>query len=408
MRTSRIWSTAFIVVAALLPATTFAQLASSVVVGGEMSSARRGERWHGWSSLGVSLRYDQPRWSLAGDASYGTSTDRPGGAGSLEASLLSPVLGPLQLFAAGSYSRSRLYSVSASELSANAGASLRLGRWGAWTGVASLSMPGSDSLGEQLAPVVGGWRQLGGAVISLSFSPRRLHIEGTAASIRQVMQTDSVFNDTLGRWTTYDRQVTVGDSGSASRHHRWEQAEARLFWSRGRVAVDATLGGRIASSDLKDELWAAVSGLYVLTPRIVLVGGAGNRPGEPKSAWQRRSFATLGVRLLGAPEPPTRPPPQLRPVSSDFSVVPKKTAGQYVLRVRVPHARTVELSADFTDWKPIALSRVATDLWEATLAISPGTHHVNIRINGEHWSAPPGVPAVEDEFNGTVGLVVVR
>lgn len=406
MRASRIWSSALIVAAALLPATTFAQLASSVVAGGELSSSASGERMHGWSSLGVSLRYDQPRWSLAGDASFGTSTEKPGGAGSLEASLVSPVLGPLQLFAAGSFARSSLYSVSASELSANAGASLRFGRWGAWTGVGSRNAPGADSLAEHPSPVFGGWRQLGGAVISLSFSPRQLHIEGSAASVRQVLQTDSMFNDTLGRWETYQRQVTVGDSGSASRHQRWDQAEARLFWSRGRVAVDATLGGRIASSDMEDELWAAVRGLFVLTPRVVLVGGAGSRPGEPMSGRQRRSFATLGVRLLGAPEPPARPP-ELRPVTSDFSIVPHNV-GQYVLRVRVPHARTVELSADFTDWRPVALSRVATDLWEATVAISPGTHHVNLRINGERWTAPPGVPAVEDEFNGTVGLVVVR
>jgi hypothetical protein len=406
MRASRIWSTALIVAAALLPATTFAQLTSSVVAGAEVSSAAIGERWRGWSSLGVSMRYDEPRWSLAGEASFGTDTEETGGAGSLGASLVSPVLGPLQLFAAGSFARSSLYSLPASELSANAGASLRLGRWGAWTGIASRNAPGADSLAEHPSPVFGGWRQLGAAVISLSFSPRRVHIEGSAASIRQVLQTDSMFNDTLGRWETQERQVTVGDSGRASRHQRWDQAEARLFWSSGRVAVDATLGGRVASADMKDELWAAVSGLYVLTRRVVIVGGAGSRPGEPRSGWQRRSFATLGVRLLGAPEPQARPP-ELRPVTSDFRVVPRN-AGQYVLRVRVPHARTVELSADFTDWKPVSLSRVATDLWEATVAITPGTHQVNIRINGERWSAPPGVPAVEDEFNGTVGLLVVR
>ena len=407
MRASRIWSTALIVAAAWLPATTFAQLTSSVVAGAELSSAAIGERWRGWSSLGISMRYDQPRLSLAGEVSFATDTEESGGAGSLGASLVSPVLGPLQLFAAGSFARSNLHSIAASELAANAGASLRFGRWGAWTGIGARSAPGADSLAEHPSPVFGGWRQLGGAVVSVSFSPRRFHVEGSPASIRHVMRPDSMFNDTLGRWETYERQDTVGVSGRASRHQRWDQLEARLFWSRGRVAVDATLGGRMASADMANELWGGISGLYVLAPRVVIVGGAGSRPGEPMSGRQRRSFATLGVRLLGAPEPPARPPAELRPTTSDFRVIPRN-AGQYLLRVRVPHARTVELSANFTDWKPVALSRVATDLWEATVAISPGTHHVNIRINGERWSAPPGVPSVEDEFNGTVGLVVVR
>jgi hypothetical protein len=33
---------------------------------------------------------------------------------------------------------------------------------------------------------------------------------------------------------------------------------------------------------------------------------------------------------------------------------------------------------------------------------------MNLRVDGDRWTAPPGTPAVADEFNGTVGLVVVR
>lgn len=137
-----------------------------------------------------------------------------------------------------------MHDIPTSELSTSARASLRFGRWGAWTGFGARHVPGADSIAELPSPVVGGWRQLGAAIVSLSFSPRRIHVEGSPASIQDVMQPDSMFNDTLGRWETYERQVTVGDSGRASRNHRWDQAEARVFWSRGRVAFDATLGGR--------------------------------------------------------------------------------------------------------------------------------------------------------------------
>jgi hypothetical protein len=76
--------------------------------------------------------------------------------------------------------------------------------------------------------------------------------------------------------------------------------------------------------------------------------------------------------------------------------------------VRVPDARSVELSADFTDWKPIALQRGDTDEWEATLPIAPGLHRLTIRVDGDAWTIPPGVASVPDEFHGTVGVIVVK
>jgi len=29
-------------------------------------------------------------------------------------------------------------------------------------------------------------------------------------------------------------------------------------------------------------------------------------------------------------------------------------------------------------------------------------------VNGDRWVAPPGLPTTDDDFNGTVGLVVIR
>jgi hypothetical protein len=74
----------------------------------------------------------------------------------------------------------------------------------------------------------------------------------------------------------------------------------------------------------------------------------------------------------------------------------------------VPNARTVELSGDFTGWKPMALTRAGNDRWEATLPITPGIHRLAIRVDGDAWTPPPGVNAVPDEFQGTVGVIVVR
>jgi hypothetical protein len=405
MRMSRVWGTSLFA-AAVLPAAASAQVASSVVGRTEMHAPAHGEGWRGWSALGAALSLDRARYGLSAEAEALTDGDAWNGRGSFGGLLLAPALGPLQLSVTGDLTRSgpRGHS-SAWSAAAQARASLRAGPWGLWTGLDARHAGDADSVGERATPVIGGWRQLGPAILSVQLAPRRFRVDGTASTIREELRTDSIFNDTLGRYEEYQHYVTVGDSGRAARTLRWDQAEARLFWAYGRLAADATLGGRVGR-DFGDALWAAVSALYVLTPRVVLVAGAGSRPGEPASLWQRRTFATLGVRLLGPPEPGYRAPPEIRPDAAAFQLRPTRE-GRYAVTIRVPNARTVELSGDFTDWKPVPLSRIAPDRWEAVLSIAPGTHYVNVRVNGDRWMAPPGVPEVEDEFNGTVGLLVV-
>ena len=78
------------------------------------------------------------------------------------------------------------------------------------------------------------------------------------------------------------------------------------------------------------------------------------------------------------------------------------------LRVVAPGARRVELMGDFTEWNAVPLDQVAKDTWEMTLRIAPGTYRLSVRLNGGAWGPPPGIPSQSDEFNGVVGVVVVR
>jgi hypothetical protein len=228
----------------------------------------------------------------------------------------------------------------------------------------------------------------------------------TGTDVRIVPRRDSMFNDTLGRWEVFERTDGVVDSSRVPTAGSWSDAEARLLWARGRISLDATIGGRFAAQHVDRSLWAQLRGLYAISSRFAIIAGAGSEPADPVAGWERRSFATLGVRVLDAPAPRMLPAPGVRPVPAEFQLLPGR-ADAYLIRVRVPHAHSVELSADFTDWRPIALTRASTDWWQASATIAPGTYHVNIRVNGDRWTAPPGTPAIEDEFNGTVGLVVV-
>jgi hypothetical protein len=55
----------------------------------------------------------------------------------------------------------------------------------------------------------------------------------------------------------------------------------------------------------------------------------------------------------------------------------------------------------------VMMRHAANDEWELAMRIAPGSHRVNIRVDGGEWSAPPGAGTVQDEFNGAVGLMVV-
>lgn len=76
------------------------------------------------------------------------------------------------------------------------------------------------------------------------------------------------------------------------------------------------------------------------------------------------------------------------------------------VRIHVPDARTVELMGDFTSWEPRSMTRNGA-AFESTMRVTSGTHRLMIRIDGGEWRPPANTPAVDDDFGGRVGLLVV-
>lgn len=76
------------------------------------------------------------------------------------------------------------------------------------------------------------------------------------------------------------------------------------------------------------------------------------------------------------------------------------------VRIHVPGARSVEIMGDFTDWEPRVMTRNGA-AFESVLRLTSGTHRLMIRIDGGEWRAPANTPAVDDDFGGRVGLLVV-
>jgi hypothetical protein len=150
-----------------------------------------------------------------------------------------------------------------------------------------------------------------------------------------------------------------------------------------------------------------VTTTVAVAPRLALVAAAGNETALASSAGVRSPFVSLGLRVAPAALSRPRPSAHVRPAASAFRMEPADS-GRYRVTIHATSARTVELSGDFGGWHSVPLEQISPDVWEATLPLAPGTYHVNMRVNGDRWVAPPGLPVAEDEFNGTVGLLVVR
>lgn len=240
----------------------------------------------------------------------------------------------------------------------------------------------------------GVWHQFKFITASLGASDHAMRIEGTPAKV-EFFQNAKGFPD------------SVYIMGTAARVAHWSSLESRVDWSDGRLAARARVGLQSQPASSKRSVWNILSATYAMTEQVALTGSLGSDASRSAYGIPTSHFASLGIRV--APAALFRGPtlPHVRPTVSAFAVRPAD-AGLYVLTMRVPSARTVEVSGDFNGWTPVALRQVAPDEWQTTIAMKPGTYHVNARVNGDAWIAPPGLSSTLDEFNGTVGLLIIR
>jgi hypothetical protein len=91
---------------------------------------------------------------------------------------------------------------------------------------------------------------------------------------------------------------------------------------------------------------------------------------------------------------------------SDVGPTPPDSAHR-VLRVRAPGATHVEVMGDFTDWEPVELT-LSDGVFSGSFALTSGSHRMAVRLDGGAWSPAANTPAVDDDFGGKVGLLVVQ
>lgn len=196
-----------------------------------------------------------------------------------------------------------------------------------------------------------------------------------------------------------------GDSDKALRSHveRWSELESRLSWSVSRATFAALVGTRPTVVQYRPTVWGHMDVTYAVSPYVSLVGAMGTDAPRLALGIPAVRFASAGLRLGAWPSSK----PSAVDASPRFLVRP---AGErrYAITYQAPNASLVELSGDFDRWKPAAFDQVRPGVWEMTIVAAPGTYHVNLRVDGGRWLAPPGLAQAEDDFSGAVGILVLR
>jgi hypothetical protein len=391
----------------LAASTAAAQLSSAIDLS-SLSARVASNPWQSQLAISPFARFDHARFSVDGRwTAYGAEGQRLNGFGSASATYFSPARAGLQLSVSGFANRDLLNEMYAvSRVGTEARLSYKTGRSGAWLGREISRDNKSTPISAAPRAAAGAWGQWGNAVVTVSMSAFGGHDHVLTHSTRKVPNPARIGAPAGVRDTLQD-SIAVTTSDTTRRARSWNDAEVSFHWGVGRLAFRSVVGTRFLTARQPNEVWGQVLGTYAMAGDVALLAAAGVHPSSATYGVSRARYMQLGVRI--APNALLKPrlPTAVRPAAVAFEVK-DGDRGLRTLRIRVASARTVELSGDFTGWKPIPLTRGDDDRWETTIPIAPGMHRLAIRVDGDAWTPPPGVTTVPDEFQGTVGVIIVK
>lgn len=264
----------------------------------------------------------------------------------------------------------------------------------------------ADSGGPVFALRASAWRAIGPVTLHLGFAEHALRFAGQPGSFdTSEVLVDSLLTDS-GYVSYHGVSVdTIRHPGTPSGVRMWSELEAGAQWIAGRVQLDAFVGARPAVASFPAAMWAQAGGSIDLSHGFGLEFAAGTSPARIGLGIPSSRFVSVGLRVQPRH---TAPPPNAKPAApiAAFTVHPDG-GRRFTLTYAAVQADMVQLSGDFNTWTPIDLTDDGHGRWRATISLTPGVHHVSLRVNGGPWFAPPGIPAVPDDFGGTTGIINV-
>lgn len=267
----------------------------------------------------------------------------------------------------------------------------------------------------ELSGAVGGARHSSGFDSFVAQGDVRLHVRGRSvgawvgsslASARNSFDSASVtgFVPGAGAWAQ-SGSVRAMVSYAHTRVEGDTYPEANLALALTRGPIDLTVYGGLRWSPLAgvglDERWAGASGAYWLTPNAALIVSGGRYSADLLQGLPEGRFFSIGVRLT--PRRARRiPASAAAPIV--YSPTEARTGG---IAFDVEGARRVEIAGDWNGWVPVAMTKDGSGRWLVPMPLEPGVYRFNLRVDGEKWIVPDGVPSVDDGFGGRVGLLIV-
>ena len=226
-----------------------------------------------------------------------------------------------------------------------------------------------------------------------------------------------------GAWLALARLgLAVGGTYSRAGDTSYADFTANAIWRAARIQVEGLLGARasVARGGGGEGVYGEASGRIRLFGPVEFLLSGGRYPSDPVRGTLAGRFGSIGFRLAARPgrrrpsaalvdllrrEPratETVPPPGAPELS-----LGAEAAGLRPVRIKVDDAQLVEITADFTDWEPVALRPVSDGEWEVVLPVERGAHRVNVRVDRGAWIVPRGTRVERDEYGGEVGVLVV-
>lgn len=257
------------------------------------------------------------------------------------------------------------------------------------------------------------WTKLGpttirGSVTSFFFTKLQVDSQETATTSRacdpaRLHQPDPPASGNTA-WSTMS-------TGGCRHESRLTDLETTIRYDYRFLELVARGGRRFGDSfDVTPESrqWGAAQATIWVTSQMAAVAGWGREPAQPTRGLPARSYASLGMMLAYWPIP-RGTVPVVTPASL-VQLFELRPAGTEIQRVtaRIGSVETVEVMGDFSDWVPLQMIRRGRDQWDLLVPMKNGIHHINMRIDGGKWIAPPGMPKMRDDFNGEVGVLVVK